>query len=130
MGAKRTLPQATGGTVAPVPQAGLVPPPKSIVPTPGATPDVPFPTPDALKKGSSSAEIRARFGAPSFDIVGSREGHVVEKFYYVSRDKSQLTVLNMDNGLLVSAESISSPYFQLPGVQDYRREPVLKTLVR
>jgi hypothetical protein len=82
-----------------------------------APPDLPFPTPEILKKGSSSAEVRASFGAPTFDIVGSREGHVVEKFYYVNREKSRLTVVNIDNGFLTSAESISSPYFQLPGAQ-------------
>ena len=107
--------------------AEVVPAPKSTAPAPGAAPDLPFPTPEALKKGFTTSEIRAQFGAPAFDIVGSREGHVLEKFYYVNRDKSRLTVLNMDNGLLTSAEGVSSPYFQLPGVRDYRQEPQLKT---
>ena len=117
----------TGPSPAEAPsQAEVVAPVKSAAPTPAVTPDVPFPTPESLKKGSTSAEIRGRFGAPAFDIVGSREGHVLEKFYYVNRDKSQLTVVYMDNGLLTSVESVSSPYFQLPGVRDPGREPLVR----
>ena len=81
-------------------------------------PDLPFPTPEALKKGSTASELRSRFGTPTIDIAGTSEGRVLEKYYYLNRERDRLTVITLENGLLISSNSLSSPYFQLPGVTD------------
>jgi hypothetical protein len=79
-----------------------------------ARPDPPFPTPELMRTGATTAELRATFGVPSVDIAGTREGRVLERYYYVNRERSRLTIANIENGLLISAESLSSPYFHLP----------------
>jgi hypothetical protein len=93
--------------------------PTPVEPTPtGAAccrrPDTPFPTPEILTRGSTAAEIRGAYGAPTIDVAGSRDGRVLEKYYYMSPDRTHLTVANIENGLLISAESLSSPYFRIP----------------
>jgi hypothetical protein len=77
-------------------------------------PDLPFPTPDNLKVGTTRAEIRAAYGEPAMDIAGIRNGRVLERYYYLNRERSLLTVVSVENGTLTSAESLSNPYFQLP----------------
>jgi len=81
------------------------------------TPGYPFPTPESLKKGASSAEVISRFGTPAFDVAGTSEGRVLETYYYVSSDRTQMTVVTMQNGLLTAIDSRSSPYFQLRGLK-------------
>jgi hypothetical protein len=103
----------------PTSQPGAVPSPAGTTPTP--KPDRPFPTPETLTNGTSTAEIRATFGVPAIDIAGMRDGRVIERYYYVNRDRSRLTVVTMENGRLTSADSLSSPYFELPGALEPER---------
>ena len=84
--------------------------------------DPPFPVASILKTGSTTTEIRATFGAPFINIAGTSDGHVLERFYYVNRDRTQLTVLTMKNGRLASSESLSGPYFQLPSATEPQHE--------
>ena len=109
--AKPVAVQATPGRPA------VVPPPAQEVSASVccARVDLPFPTEELLRKGSTTAEIRAEYGAPTLDITGTRNGRVLERYYYVNRDQTRLTVANLENGLLTSVESLSSPYFKLPG---------------
>jgi len=79
--------------------------------------EFPFPTSHIVKKGTTAKELRSRFGAPSFDIASTSEGRVLEKFYYLNRERNRLTVITLENGILVSANSLSSPYFQLPSAR-------------
>jgi len=78
----------------------------------------PFPTPETLKSGATATDIVARFGPPSFDVAGTRDGRVLETYYYVSHDRSRMTVINLQNGLLTGIDSRSSPYFQLRVLKD------------
>jgi hypothetical protein len=80
--------------------------------------ELPFPTSADLKPGTTTTEIRARFGPPSFDIAGSSAGRVLERYYYVDRRLGRLSVVTIENGLLTSVDNLSSPYFQLPGIKD------------
>ena len=101
--------------------------PAAVPPSAAATalptrPDLPFPVPSTLKTGSTTTEIRATFGAPFINIAGTSDGHVLERFYYVNRDRTQLTVLTMKNGKLASSESLSGPYFQLPSASEPQHE--------
>jgi hypothetical protein len=77
-----------------------------------------FPTPESIGRGSTKTEIRATYGAPTMSIAGTREGRVLESYYYVSSDKTRLTIAHIENGVIVSAEALSSPYFSLPGPQE------------
>lgn len=74
----------------------------------------PFPMPDTLKKGLASKELLATYGEPDFHVAGASGGRVIEKYYYVSADRNQLTLIIVENGLLTSASFIPGPYFQLP----------------
>jgi len=78
----------------------------------------PFPTPETLKSGATATDIVARFGPPSFDVAGTRDGRVLETYYYVSHDRTRMTVINLQNGLLTGIDSRSSPYFQLRVLKD------------
>ena len=81
--------------------------------TPVEAPAFRFPTPKNLQVGASSAEIRAAYGEPTMHIAGIRNGRILERYYYVNKDHSQLTVATIENGVVKSAESLSSPYFEL-----------------
>ena len=85
--------------------------------SPRPPPELPFPTRETLKTGSAAAGVRAAFGPPAFDTVSNTEGRVREKYYYVNRDRSRLTVMTIENGLVMSVDSLSAPYFQLPGAK-------------
>jgi hypothetical protein len=51
------------------------------------------------------------------DIAGMRNGRVLERYYYMSADRTHLTTATIENGVIVSAESLSSPYFHLPAAR-------------
>ena len=102
-------PSARGGSSKEVPP--VFPPTIMTVEIPA---DVPFPTPDTMKIGSTRKELRAAFGDPTMDIAGTRNGRVIERYYYLSRDRNRLTMATVENGIIISAESLSNPYFQLP----------------
>ena len=108
--------RAPNEATSPVP----VPVPVQATPAPivSSKPELPFPTPETLRKGSTASEVRSRFGAPAIDIAGTSEGRVQERYYYLNRDKNRLTVVTLENGILISANSLSNPYFQLPSARE------------
>jgi len=89
-------------------------------PTPAANivAERPFPTPESLKMDMTAIEVRARFGPPALAIASTSEGRVMERYYYMSRDRSQVTLMTVENGFLRSVRSIPSAYFQLPDPAD------------
>jgi len=76
--------------------------------------ELPFPTPAAVRVGSTSRDIIGRYGDPAFQVTGSSGGGVIEKYFYLKRDRSRLTILIMKNGLLTSASELPGSYFELP----------------
>jgi hypothetical protein len=64
-----------------------------------------IPTRDDLPAGASGAQIRSRFGEPAARITESRDGHLVEQYYYFNRDRTQVTVATLKSGVIVSASS-------------------------
>jgi len=86
-------------------------------------PEHPFPTPEIVRKGTTSKELLAAYGEPDFHVAGSSSGKVVEKFYYINSERSQLTLITVENGGLTSASSLPGPYFQLPGPRRPERGP-------
>jgi hypothetical protein len=71
-----------------------------IVPLPG------FPTSKTLAVGTTRSELRERYGVPTLDVSSSRDGSLVERYYYVNPNDAHLTVATLHNGKLVSAETV------------------------
>ena len=91
--------------------------PVSRVPSPRVNPaccELPFPTPETLAKGLTEAEIRARFGDPALNVARTDDGRVTERLYYVNGKRTQLTIANLENGRLKSAESQPGGVLPLP----------------
>lgn len=66
-----------------------------------------IPTAGSIKAGTSRTELRARYGDPSLDISARQNGRLVERFYYLSSDETQLTVATLQDGNVTSAETVS-----------------------
>ena len=66
-----------------------------------------IPTAANIKAGTTRTELRARYGDPTLNISARKDGRLVERFYYLSSDETQLTVATLQNGNVTSAETIS-----------------------
>jgi hypothetical protein len=64
-----------------------------------------FPTPDDLPAGATGVQIRAQFGEPTARVIETRDGGVFELYYYFNPDRTQLTVVRLKAGVIVSAEN-------------------------
>ncbi len=64
-----------------------------------------FPTGKDIPVGASGAQIRARYGEPTARVTEMRSGHVLEHYYYFSRDRTQLTRATLESGIIVSADT-------------------------
>jgi hypothetical protein len=64
--------------------------------------------PDSLKlpSGTSRSEVRERLGTPSVDVQSTREGGLLERYYYLSSDRANLTVATLHNGKLVGMQTV------------------------
>jgi hypothetical protein len=76
-------------------------------PKPKAADAIPsvVPTRNDLPAGTTGDQIRSRFGDPTARITESRDGHLVEQYYYFNRDRTQVTVATLKSGVIVSASS-------------------------
>jgi hypothetical protein len=63
------------------------------------------PTRNDLPTGATGVQIRSRFGDPTARVTETRDGHLVEQYYYFNRDRTQVTVATLKSGVLVSAAS-------------------------
>ncbi len=64
-----------------------------------------FPTRDDLPAGATGVQIRARFGEPAARITETKDGLVFERYYYYNHDHTQVTVVRLKAGVIVSAEN-------------------------
>jgi hypothetical protein len=64
-----------------------------------------IPTRNDLPAGATGAQIRSQFGDPTARITESRDGHLVEQYYYFNRDRTQVTVATLKSGVIVSSSS-------------------------
>jgi hypothetical protein len=89
--------------------ARTIEPPAAVVePTPKpvpATAPTGVPDPDKIAIGTTSSELRKRFGVPSLALESVDDGSLVERYYYVKPDRANLVVATLRNGSLVSAQS-------------------------
>jgi hypothetical protein len=93
---RSTLRDAHSGNVA-VLDGGIS---EVVVPLPG------FPTSKTLAVGTTRSELRERYGVPTLNVLSSRDGSLVERYYYVNPNDAHLTVATLHNGKLVSAETV------------------------
>lgn len=65
----------------------------------------PFPEPKDLPSGITAAEIRAGFGDPAARITVSSGGELIEKYYYLNRERTRYTIASLRDGRVISAAS-------------------------
>jgi hypothetical protein len=65
---------------------------------------------DSLKLaiGSTRSELRKRCGTPKFEVTGTSDGTLVERYYYSNAGYNNMAVAILRNGQVVSVESV--PY--------------------
>lgn len=106
-----------------VPATTNVPP---IPPDPGSTtaivkPQLPIPDSEKMEIGSTRSEIRERYGVPTLSVSSVRDGSLVEHYYYVKPDRTNLVVATLREGRLVSAQTahVWNPqrYLTVPSAQ-------------
>jgi hypothetical protein len=73
------------------------------VPMPGS----PFPTRNDLAIGATGVQIRAKYGEPTARVTAMQGGRLIEHYYYVNSDRTQLTVATLERGVVVGVESES-----------------------
>jgi len=80
----------------------VAPPPK---PGPVAAAPTGVPDPEKMAIGTTSSELRKRFGVPSLAVESVDDGSLLERYYYVKPDRAHLVVATLRNGTLVSAQN-------------------------
>jgi hypothetical protein len=63
------------------------------------------PTRNDLHAGATGVQIRSQFGDPTARVTESRDGGIVEQYYYFNHDRTQVTVATLKAGVIVSAAS-------------------------
>jgi hypothetical protein len=64
-----------------------------------------FPSPADLHAGTTRAQLVAKYGEPSARVSGVDDGILVERYYFVSHDRTRITVVTLRSGVITSAES-------------------------
>jgi len=71
---------------------------------------VPLPSiPDSrdLRVGITRTQIRDKYGEPSLNVSARQNGKLVERYYYLNGDQTRVTVAILQDGTLVSAQTVS-----------------------
>ncbi len=63
------------------------------------------PTRNDLRPGATGAQVRSQFGNPTARVTETRDGHVVEQYFYFNHDCTQVTMATLKGGIVVSTES-------------------------
>jgi hypothetical protein len=64
-----------------------------------------FPTGADLPVGTSGVRILAKYGEPTARVTEMHAGQLVERYYYFSNDRTQLTVATLEGGVITGAEA-------------------------
>jgi len=83
-----------------IPEATIVAIPDDTV-APPAIPD------KELTTGTSRTELRQRYGLPTLGLTATREGSLVERYYYVDPSKGNMSVATLRNGKVVSTATVA-----------------------
>ena len=60
-----------------------------------------------LQVGTTRMQIRDRYGEPSLNVAARRNGRLIERYYYLNGDQTRVTVATLQDGTLVSAQTVS-----------------------
>jgi len=99
--AKRKLGRVGGSSVLSNFKIGDLPGSKTEVDVPVGSP---FPTRNDLPVGSTGIQIVARYGEPTARVTAMQNGRLIERYYYVNSDRTQLTVATLERGRVVSVD--------------------------
>jgi hypothetical protein len=72
-------------------------------------PPPPFPTQKDVLAGTALAQVRQTYGEPVMNVAELKEGHLLQRWYYVNNDNSAMTVATMDDGVVRSVETLPKP---------------------
>ncbi|MGI9074588.1 MAG: hypothetical protein ACR2JB_25465 [Bryobacteraceae bacterium] len=67
----------------------------------------PFPTRNDLPIGAAGAQILAKYGEPTARVTAMQNGRLVERYYYVNSERTQLVVATLEHGVVVSVDGPS-----------------------
>jgi hypothetical protein len=70
------------------------------VPMPGS----PFPTRNDLPLGTPGVQIIAKYGEPTARVTAMQGGRLFERYYYLSSDRTKLTMATLERGVVVSVD--------------------------
>lgn len=68
-------------------------------------PPMNIPDTASLTVGTTRSELRQRYGAPALAIESVNGGNLVERYYYVHPDRTNMVVTILQNGLVVSSQT-------------------------
>jgi hypothetical protein len=60
-----------------------------------------------LRVGITRTQIRDKYGEPSLNVSARQNGRLVERYYYLNGDQTRVTVATLQDGTLVSAQTVS-----------------------
>jgi hypothetical protein len=66
-----------------------------------------FPNPGDLAPGTTRKQLTSRYGPPGLEVASTRNGRLVERYYYSSADHTRLTIATLEDGAVVSSASAS-----------------------
>lgn len=66
----------------------------------------PFPGPGDLPRGTTRAQIKAKYGEPIARVSGVEEGRLFERYYFLHGDRTRITVATLRNGVVASTETV------------------------
>jgi hypothetical protein len=78
--------------------------PSIVVDVPNLAP--PFPLSRDIPRGTARAWLRSEFGPPQLRVSATSRGQLTEKYVYIKPDRSAITIAYLENGAVVSAESM------------------------
>ncbi|MGI8961185.1 MAG: hypothetical protein ACR2IV_15745 [Bryobacteraceae bacterium] len=67
----------------------------------------PFPSRNDLPLGATGVQILAKYGEPTARVTAMQGGRLLERYYYVNSDRTQLTVATLERGVVVSVDGPS-----------------------
>ena len=60
-----------------------------------------------LRMGTTRMQIRDKYGEPTLNVAARQNGRLIERYYYLSGDQTRVTVATLQDGTLVSAQTVS-----------------------
>jgi hypothetical protein len=69
----------------------------------GGTPNLKFPSPKDFRYGMLRSEVERVYGIPTLSTMQTRSGRLFQKYVYVKKDRSAVTVALLEDGRVLNA---------------------------